>query len=51
MVKQGSMLIGYQPLTVKGFVNFFRIIINNPKSDYSDMEFVVKEIDRLGKDL
>lgn len=51
MVKDGTMLIGYQPLTVKGFVNFFRIIINNPKCDYSDMDFVVKEIDRLGRDL
>ncbi|XP_045210018.2 cysteine sulfinic acid decarboxylase-like isoform X2 [Mercenaria mercenaria] len=51
MVKQGTMLIGYQPLTVKGFVNFFRIIINNTKCDYSDMDFVVKEIDRLGRDL
>lgn len=51
MVKQGTLLIGYNPLTSKGYVNFFRIIINNPKMDYSDMDFVIKEIDRLGQDL
>ncbi|KAL4229121.1 hypothetical protein ACF0H5_012160 [Mactra antiquata] len=51
MMEEGTMMIGYQPLTVKGLVNFFRIIISSPSCDHSDMEFVVKEIERLGEDL
>ena len=48
MMKEGSMMIGYQPLSPKKLVNFFRIIIHNPLCDFSDMDFVVSEIQRLG---
>ena len=50
MVSEGTMLIGYQPLD--NFVNFFRFITTN--GDYvteQDIDFVVQEIQRLGKDL
>ena len=50
MVKEGTMLIGYQP--VAKFVNSFRFVTMN--GDYvtkKDMDFVIKEIDRLGTDL
>ncbi|XP_025081278.1 cysteine sulfinic acid decarboxylase-like isoform X2 [Pomacea canaliculata] len=50
MTVQGTMLIGYQPLSSKNLVNFFRIVILNPLCDFCDMDFVVSEIDRLGKD-
>lgn len=48
---EGTLMIGYQPLSCKGFVNFFRIIISNAKCDHSDMDYVLDEIDRLGRDL
>ncbi|KAK7468144.1 hypothetical protein BaRGS_00036608 [Batillaria attramentaria] len=51
MMEQGTMLVGYTPLAPKNFVNFFRIIIHNPLCDFSDMDFVIDEIERLGKDL
>lgn len=49
MTKAGTMLIGYQP--DEEHVNFFRMIITNLEILKSDMDFVVNEIDRLGKDL
>ena len=51
MVKEGSLLIGYTPLKQKGFVNFFRIIVQNNLCEHSDMDYVIQEIDRLGRDL
>ena len=51
MVRNGSLLIGYTPLKQKGYVNFFRIIIQNKLCEFKDMDYVVKEIDRLGKHL
>ncbi len=51
MTRAGTMLIGFTPLKSKGFVNFFRIIINSPALTYQDMDFIVQEIDRLGRDL
>ncbi|XP_076437424.1 cysteine sulfinic acid decarboxylase-like [Babylonia areolata] len=49
MMMEGSMMIAYQPLTCKNLVNFFRVIVINSLSDFSDMEFIVDEIERLGK--
>ncbi|XP_059162402.1 cysteine sulfinic acid decarboxylase-like [Physella acuta] len=51
MVKCGSMMISYQPLSSKGFVNFFRMVVHNPLCTYSDMDFVISEVDRLGHHL
>ena len=51
MVKNGSLLIGYTPLKLRGYVNFFRIIIENKLCEHSDMDYVVQEIERLGKDV
>ena len=50
MVMEGTMLIGYQP--GGKYVNSFRFITMN--CDYvtkTDMDFVMKEIGRLGHDL
>jgi len=49
MTQSGSMLVGYQP--VGDWPNFFRMIVINDELDYKDMEFVVNEIDSLGRDL
>ncbi|XP_071101521.1 cysteine sulfinic acid decarboxylase-like [Haliotis cracherodii] len=51
MMENGSMMIGYTPLSVKGFVNFFRIIITNSLQDSAEMDRVLEEIEKLGKDL
>lgn len=49
MTMNGSMLVGYQPDGHR--VNFFRMIISNLEIAHEDMDFVVNEIDRLGRDL
>ncbi|KAJ8309070.1 hypothetical protein KUTeg_013944 [Tegillarca granosa] len=49
MTMNGSMLVGYQPDGDR--VNFFRMIISNLEITHEDMDFVVNEIDRLGRDL
>ncbi|XP_013398337.1 cysteine sulfinic acid decarboxylase [Lingula anatina] len=50
MTKAGNMLIGFQPVTNKGWVNFFRIIFRNPVSE-QDLDFIIEEFERLGGDL
>jgi len=42
-------MIAYQPL--KEHINFFRMINANPGQTHQDMEFVLDEIERLGRDL
>ncbi|VDI50984.1 cysteine sulfinic acid decarboxylase-like isoform X1 [Mytilus galloprovincialis] len=51
MMLKGSIMISYQPLSSKGLVNFFRVIIANPVCERSDMDFIVDEIINLGQDL
>ena len=51
MQLQGSMLIGYQPLKTQGFVNFFRIVLVNPRTTERDLDRVIELIDQYGKDL
>ncbi|XP_064594414.1 cysteine sulfinic acid decarboxylase-like isoform X2 [Liolophura sinensis] len=51
MVMDGSMMIGYNPLLHKDFVNFFRIVFVNERQTKELADFVLEEISRLGKDL
>jgi hypothetical protein len=52
MIKKGSLMIGYQPLPHKGLRNFFRMVLPAlPMPTKEDMDFVVQEIERCGKDL
>lgn len=51
MVMEGTMMIGYSPLSSKGLVNFFRVIVENPLCDRAEMDFMIQEIDRLGRNL
>lgn len=44
-------MLGYQPLQSKGLVNFFRLVVFNAKCNFTDMDFVVSEIERYGADL
>ncbi|MBN3325925.1 GADL1 decarboxylase, partial [Atractosteus spatula] len=49
MMKKGTMMVGYQPHRDK--VNFFRQIIISPQVSREDVDFVLQEIETLGKDL
>lgn len=49
MMKAGSMMISYQPLG--DLPNFFRSIISNQAQTEIDIDFMLEELDRLGKDL
>lgn len=49
MMRQGSMMVGYQPLGNK--VNFFRVTVFSPLISTKDLDFFLDEIERLGKDL
>jgi len=52
MVEKGSLMIGYQPLTSKGLVNFFRLVVTGqPALTHQNMDFIIEEIERLGQDL
>ena len=52
MVLEGTLMVGYQPVENKGLVNFFRMIVNvNPTPTREHMDYVIEEINRLGKDL
>jgi glutamate decarboxylase len=49
MMKEGSMMVTYQPL--KDQPNFFRLVLQNSGLDWADMDYFVKEFERLGGDL
>lgn len=49
MVKEGSMMIGYQPHGAR--VNFFRMVVANPALTRADVDFLLDELERLGRDL
>jgi len=48
MMEKGSTMIGYQPLGDKP--NFFRMIISNPATNCSDLDFLLDEIEKLGEE-
>ncbi|XP_069469714.1 glutamate decarboxylase 1-like isoform X1 [Ambystoma mexicanum] len=49
MMEEGTTMVSYQPHGDK--VNFFRMVFSNPATRKSDVDFLVDEIERLGKDL
>ncbi|KAJ9589117.1 hypothetical protein L9F63_017576 [Diploptera punctata] len=49
MIKEGSMMVTYQPLNEHP--NFFRLVLQNSGVEKTDMDYFVKEIERLGSDL
>lgn len=49
MMKEGTMMITYQPL--RGLPNFFRLVLQNSGLNQKDMDFFIKEFERLGRDL
>eukprot|EP00095_Tigriopus_kingsejongensis_P002618 snap_masked-scaffold1459_size40432-processed-gene-0.1 protein:Tk02618 transcript:snap_masked-scaffold1459_size40432-processed-gene-0.1-mRNA-1 annotation:"isoform cra_a" len=52
MIKKGTLMIGYQPLTHKEKKNFFRMVVHCvPPPTKEDMEYVIQNIDLYGKDL
>ena len=52
MMKQGTLMVAYQPLPSKGLKNFFRMVFHCvPEPTEDDVVFILDEIERLGKDL
>lgn len=52
MMEKGSLMLGYQPLADKKWVNFFRLSITcQPRITPQDVDFVIAEIQNLGNDL
>lgn len=49
MMKEGSMMVGYQPHGTRP--NFFRQIVTSPAVTRADLDFFLDEIERLGCDL
>uniref|UniRef100_F6U5G0 Glutamate decarboxylase 1 n=2 Tax=Monodelphis domestica TaxID=13616 RepID=F6U5G0_MONDO len=49
MIEGGTTMISYQPHGDK--VNFFRMVFSNPATKQSDVDFLIDEIERLGKAL
>lgn len=49
MMIEGTMMITYQPLN--DLPNFFRLVIQNSSLHYNDMDYIINEFERLGKDL
>ena len=52
MIKEGSLMIGYQPLKHKNLGNFFRMVVHClPPPTNKEMDFVLDEIERIGNDV
>ncbi|GAB1598344.1 cysteine sulfinic acid decarboxylase-like [Argonauta hians] len=51
MVSEGTLMVGYQPMKFMDKVNFFRFVLCQENCNESDLDFVLSEIRRLGKDL
>ena len=49
MMEQGTTLVQYQPLG--SLPNCFRVAISNQIVTCADVDFLVDEIERLGKDI
>lgn len=49
MMNTGTIMIGYQPLDDKP--NFFRMIISNGATEKHDIDFMLDEVEKFGKDL
>ena len=49
MMLKGTTMVSYQPLGNR--VNFFRMIVSNPATTKADIDFLVDEIERIGKPL
>lgn len=49
MMHDGTMMIGYQPLN--DHPNFFRMIVSCPTATFEDMDYILDEIERLGKNI
>ena len=49
MMTEGSLMVSYQPLGDRP--NFFRSIISNAACTEEDVDFMLEEMDRLGREL
>jgi len=52
MMKEGSLMVAYQPLKSKGLGNFFRMVFHcQPVFEEKNVDFIISEIHRLGENI
>lgn len=52
MMEEGTMMVNYQPITVKKLPNFFRMVLTcQPEVQKSTMDLVISEIEQIGSSL
>lgn len=52
MMMNGTLMIGYMPLSFKKLGNFFRMVINcQPPPSKASMDYVINKIEELAIDL
>lgn len=52
MIKSGTLMVGYSPLPHKKKGNFIRMVLSCfPPAKCEDIDFILDEIHRLGKDI
>lgn len=52
MMEAGSLMVAYQPLKSQGLGNFFRLVFHcQPQFTEDNVDFIVNEIDRLGRQI
>lgn len=52
MMKEGKIMVGYQPLSSKNLPNFFRLVLTCvPPPTKSDIDFFVQQISKLGSEI
>ncbi|XP_044733622.1 glutamate decarboxylase 1 [Chrysoperla carnea] len=52
MTRNGSLMVGYTPLSHKNKKNFFRVVVTcQPSPCYDDMDHIINEIQSLGERL
>ena len=45
------MLVNFASLPDHGLPNFFRIILNQPRTDFKDLDFALDEFEKLGENI
>lgn len=52
LVLDGSVMIGYTPMSQKKLGNFFRMVVScQPPPTYAGMDFVIEQIEKFGAPL
>ena len=51
MKNRGTLLVQYNPLEDQNLPNFFRMVHKNDRTTFEDMDYILREIDKIGSNL